>query len=293
LTFTEAIAALVGRLTRVEGPVVDLASRLLVVAVALVAAWAGYRALGRVVDRLLRPLEGAVDYPAKVQRARTLGPLLKNAALYGVWFLAGVVILREIGVDVRALLVSAGVLGLAVGLGAQSLIKDVITGFFLLFEGLIAVGDVIEVGTHTGTVESIGLRVTKMRLLNGALRVVPNGELTQFTNHHRGWGRAVVDVAVSCEVSVSRALAVLEQVAAAWARETGLALEPAQAQGVIRFGDGDMWLRLMVKVDPARRFDVEMELRRRIKEAFEREGIPMAGADRLIYVRASPPETKP
>ena len=292
MTFADAIAALVGRLTRVEGPVVDLVSRLLVVTVALVAAWAGYRALGRVVDRLLRPLAGAADYPLKVQRARTLGPLMKNAALYGVWFLAGVVILREIGVDVRALLVSAGVLGLAVGLGAQSLIKDVITGFFLLFEGLVAVGDLIEVGTYTGTVESIGLRVTKMRLLNGALRVVPNGELTQFTNHHRGWGRAVVDVAVAYEVSVSRALAVLEQVATDWARETGLALEPPQAQGVIRFGDGDMWLRLMVKVDPARRFDVEVELRRRIKEAFEREGIPMAGADRQIYVRASPPEVK-
>jgi len=292
LTFTDAIAALVGRLTRIEGPLVDLGARLLVVAVALVAALAAYRALGRVVDRVLRPLEGAADYPLKVQRARTLGPLMKNAALYGVWFLAGVVILREVGVDVRALLVSAGVLGLAVGLGAQSLIKDVITGFFILFEGLIAVGDVIEVGPHTGTVETIGLRVTKMRLLNGALRVVPNGDLTQFTNHHRGWGRAVVDVGVPYEVSVSRALGVLEQAAGAWARETGLALEPPQAQGVIRFGDGDMWLRVMVKVDPPRRFDAEADLRRRIKEAFEHEGIPMAGAESRVYVRASSPEVK-
>src|SRR5262249_7547592 len=117
-TFTDAIAELIGRVARVDGPLVDLVSRLLVIALALIAALAGYRALARVVDRLLRPLEGAADYPARVQRARTLAPLMKNAALYGIWFLAGVVILREIGVDVRALLVSAGVLGLAVGLGA-------------------------------------------------------------------------------------------------------------------------------------------------------------------------------
>ena len=291
-TFADALAELLGRFARVDGPFVDLVSRLLVIVLALVAALLAYRALGRLVDRLLRPLEGAADYPAKIQRARTLAPLMKNAALSGRWVRAGVVILREIGVDVRALLVSAGVLGLAVGLGAQSLIKDVITGFFLLFEGLVAVGDVIEVGAHTGTVESIGLRVTKMRLLNGAVRVVPNGELTQFTNHHRGWGRAVVDVAVPYEVSVARALGVLQQVAATWARETGLALEPPQAQGVIRFGDGDMGLRLMVKVEPARRFDVEAELRRRIKEAFEQEGIAMAGADRVIYVRPTQSEVK-
>ena len=107
-----------------------------------------YRAALHVIDRLLRPLEGASDYPAKVQRARTLGPLMTNAIRYTLTFVALVVVLREVGVDVQALLVSAGVLGLAVGLGAQSLIKDVITGFFILFEGLIGVGDVIEVGGH-------------------------------------------------------------------------------------------------------------------------------------------------
>jgi small conductance mechanosensitive channel len=278
-TFTEALAALLGRLGRIDGPLVALLSRLLVIVIAVVAAWSAYRALGRLIDRLLRPLEGAADYPAKVQRARTLAPLLKNAALYGVWFLAVVVILREIGVDVRALLVSAGVLGLALGLGAQSLIKDVITGFFLLFEGLIAVGDVIEVGPHTGTVESIGLRVTKLRLLNGALRVVPNGELTQFGNHHRGWARAVVEVSISTRVRVADAFAALERVAEAWARETGLALEPPLTQGLIRLGDGDMGLRVMVKVEPARRLEAEMQLRRRIKEAFERgEILPAGGA---------------
>jgi small conductance mechanosensitive channel len=191
--------------------------------------------------------------------------------------------LREVGVDIRALLVSAGVLGLAVGLGAQTLIRDVITGFFILFEGLIAVGDVIEVDSQTGTVETIGLRVTRIRLLNGGQRVIPNGELTKFTNFNRGWARAVVDVSVGYDTDVRRALETLERVGREWARETGHALEPPEAQGVVRFGEGDLGLRLLAVVEPSRRFDAEAQLRRRIKEAFERDGIPFP--HRVVYLQ--------
>src|SRR5262249_53508044 len=129
-SFAEAVGALLARLFHVEGPAVVLLARLLVIVAALGVALLVYRAAVPVIDRLLAPLEGAADYPVKVQRARTLGPLMKNVARYALTFLALVVILREVGVDVQALLVSAGVLGLALGLGAQSLIKDVITGFF-------------------------------------------------------------------------------------------------------------------------------------------------------------------
>ncbi len=182
-SLAEAAAELIARVTRLEGPVVAVLARLLVVSVALTAGFLTYRALGRVIERLLRRAEGASDDPGRAQRAQTLAPLLKNVALYALSFTVAVVILQEMGVDMRAILVSAGVLGLAVGFGAQALIKDVISGFFILFEGLVRVGDVIEVGGHTGTVETIGLRVTTMRVPNGALRVVPNGELTQFANY--------------------------------------------------------------------------------------------------------------
>jgi len=202
-------------------------------------------------------------------------------------------VMAEVGVDIRALLVSAGVLGLAVGLGAQSLIKDVITGFFILFEGLIAVGDVIEVGSHVGTVESIGLRVTKLRMLNGAQRVIPNGELTQFANYNKGWARAVLDVTVAYDVDVRRALELLERLAREWGRETGLALEDPQAQGIVRFGDGELGLRLMVKVPADKRAEAEMELRRRIKETFDREGIQVPSAERVVYLRAEKPGRDP
>jgi moderate conductance mechanosensitive channel len=287
-SLAEALSALVGRVLHVEGPVVDVLARILAIVVAVVLAVFAYRAAAHLIDRLLRPLEGATDYPVKVQRARTLGPLMKNVALYTLAFVTLVVILREVGVDVQAILMSAGVLGLAVGLGAQSLIKDVITGFFILFEGLIGVGDTIEVGQNTGTVEAIGLRVTKLRMLNGAQRIVPNGELTQFANYNREWARAVVDVGVGYDTDVGRALGVLERVGQEWAKATGQALDRPQVQGVIRFGESDLGLRLMVKVEAAKRFDIEAELRRRIKETFEEEGIPFP--QRVVYLekKASP-----
>jgi moderate conductance mechanosensitive channel len=287
-SLAEAVAALVGRLTHLEEPAVSVISRLLVILAYLLLTVLLYRGASHLVDRVLRPLETAVDDLGKVQRARTLRPLMKNVALYTLSFLALIVILREVGVDIQALVVSAGVLGLAVGLGAQTLIKDVITGFFILFEGLIGVGDVIEIGGHTGAVESIGLRVTTLRLQNGAQRVIPNGEITQFVNYNRGWGRAVIDVSVGYEVDVKRALGVLEAVGNEWARETGHALEAPEVQGIVRFGEGDLGLRLMVKVEAARRFPAEVELRRRIKEAFERESISFP--QRVVYLqeRTSP-----
>lgn len=274
-TLTEAFGRFLGTLVRLEGTPGTVVARLLTIVVVLALAVGAYRVIAGLVDRLLRALPGTADYSAKVQRAHTLGPLMKSAARYLLAFVALVIVLREVGVDIQAILVSAGVVGLALGLGAQSLIRDVITGFFLLFEGLIGVGDVIEVGLHTGTVEAIGLRVTKLRLLSGAQRIIPNGELTSFTNYNRDWARAVVDVSVAYEEDVRRALRVLEQAGQRWAEESQAALEPPQAQGIIRFGEGEVQLRLQVKVDASRRWDVELELRRRIKDAFQAEGVRM------------------
>jgi small conductance mechanosensitive channel len=283
-SLAEAAAELIARVTRLEGPVVAVLARLLVVAVALGTGFLAYRGFSRVIERLLRKAEGAIDDPGHFQRAQTLAPLLKNVALYVLSFTVAMVILQELGVDMRAIFVSAGVLGLAVGFGAQALIKDVIAGFFILFEGLVRVGDVIEVGGHTGTVETIGLRVTTLRVPSGALRVVPNGELTQFANYNRGWARAIVDVGVTYDTDVRRALDALERAGREWAAEAGLALEPPRAQGIIRFGESDVGLRLVVKVTPAARGDAEIELRRRIKEVFDREGLELAAPQRAVYL---------
>ncbi len=286
----EALSRTLAKAVAVERPLEALTARAIIILGTLVLAWVAYRLTTHLIDRLLAPLAGARDYSAKVQRARTLGPLMKSIARYLVAFVALMVILREIGIDIQAILVSAGVLGLAISLGAQSLIKDVITGFFLIFEGLIAVGDTIEVGPHLGTVEAVGLRVTKLRTLNGAERVIPNGELTQFANYNRGWARAVGDVGVGYDADVQRALGVLVAVGRQWGEETGWALEPPQAQGIIRFGESEVGLRLMVKVEAPRRVDAENELRCRIQEAFRRERIPIPFPRRLVYLRQETPE---
>jgi small conductance mechanosensitive channel len=251
----------------------------------ILIGWIGYRLVAALIARLLRRLEGVAVSPARAQRARTLGPLLTSIARYLVGFLVAVVILQQIGIDVRTLIVSAGVAGLVIGLGAQSLIKDVVSGFFLLFENLVTVGDVVEVGSHTGVVESVGLRVTKIRKFSGELRIVPNGELTSFGQHSAGWGRAVVEVGVDYAQDAGRVLRVLESVGKAF-REAhpGLVLEPPTAEGILRFGDADVMFRLHARVDAQQKFPLELELRRRVKEALDAEGVGGPRAHRVVLL---------
>jgi moderate conductance mechanosensitive channel len=250
-----------------------LAARLLSGLVAAVLLLLAYRLLLGVLARIVaaRPL-------AETARLRTLASLVTSLLRWTVGFVLVVVVLRELGVDVLPIIVSAGVLGLAIGFGAQSLIRDVITGFFLLFEGLLQVGDVVQIGATLGTVESIGLRITTIRTDDGALRVVPNGQITEYANHSAGGVRAVVDVPVSRDVPVDDALAVLAEVGEAWARESGLALDRPQVLGIIGFSGTDLILRLAVRVAPPGRLAAEAELRRRIKVAFDRHHWSPVGA---------------
>jgi small conductance mechanosensitive channel len=249
-------------------------ARLAAIVAVLLVGWIGFRLIAVLIDRLLRRLEGVSDSPSRTQRARTLGPLLTSMARYVVGFVVVVVILQQIGIDVRTLIVSAGVAGVVIGFGAQSLIKDVVSGFFLLFENLIGVGDVVEVGAHTGVVESVGLRVTKIRKFSGELRIVPNGELAAFGLHTAGWARLVVEVSVDYEEDIGRALRVLGEVGEALAAAHPAAmLERPTAEGLLRVGQAEAVLRLHARVVATERFPLELEARRRIKDAFAAHGI--------------------
>jgi moderate conductance mechanosensitive channel len=253
-----------------------LLSRLTAVVVTIAVLLVAYVLLTRFIERRLAPREGEPAASPRRLRLRTVSSLMTNVVRWVVGFVVLVVILRELGVDVQALVVSAGVLGLALGFGAQSLVKDVITGIFLLFEGLIAVGDVVEVDGHHGAVEAIGLRVTKLRAFDGSLHVVPNGQLAAFTNRSRGWARAVVEITLPREVPVEAALDVLKRAGEEWARESG-ALEAPQTHGIMRFSGADAVLGLTAKVESDKRLEAEYELRRRVKQAFEREKWPTVG----------------
>jgi len=273
----EELSAMLARTFPLDEDAAHLVARISAILGAVLIGWLGYRVLAVLIRRLIRPLEGSTDYPSRAQRARTLGPLLTSVTRYIVAFIVFVVILQQIGIDVRGLLVSAGVVGIVIGLGAQSLIRDVIMGFFIMFENLIAVGDVIEVGQHTGVVESVGLRVTKLRKFSGELRIVPNGELSAFGHLTAGWGRLVVEIAVDYEEDVDRALGVLGEVGKALAQaRPGVILEPPTAEGILRFGQSgstEMVLRLHARVIAGEKVALEFEARRRAREAFAAHGI--------------------
>ena len=271
-----------------EGPA-SAVTHLLSIAGVLVLVWLAYRLLVRLIHRLLQPLETGTGDLARMQRARTLGPLLVSVVRYALAFVAVVVVFQELGIDVRAFVVSAGVVGIAIGFGAQSLIRDVIAGLFILFENLIAVGDVIEVGAHAGVVEQVGFRVTKIRKFSGELRIVPNGELTAFGHHSAGWARAVVEVGIAYDEDVTRALQVLDDVGRAIrAAHPGAVLEPMAAEGIVRFGPSEVVLRLCGRVTALERQPIEYEIRQRVREALIATGVRLPVAETRVRLAPDP-----
>ena len=204
----------------------------------------------------------------------TFLPLLQSVIAYLVAFFALILVLREVGVDATALLAGAGVVGIAVGFGAQTLIRDILTGLFLVFEDSISVGDVVQIGDVTGTVEEIGLRITRIRTFSGALVTIPNGEIVRITNYNRGFTRAVIEVSVAYEADVDKAVAVLEDVARDYRRNhPELILEEPTVQRIVRLENSGVVLRVVARVVPQKHWEIERDLLYYIKKAFDAEGI--------------------
>lgn len=218
------------------------------------------------------------------RRGMTLAPLLTSVVRYLVWFIAAIYGLKTIGLDPTPLVAGAGVLGLAVGFGAQSLVKDVITGFFIITEDLISVGDIVEIDTRAGQVEEITVRVTKLRLYSGELRIIPNSEIRQIGNRSRGFMRAIVPVTLAPHVNVREVLTVLESVAQSYCeRNPERVLGPPEIHGLVDFGLEQMIGRVVVKVPPSLLPDVERDLRLAIAQAFQERGIaPFARERRAL-----------
>ncbi|MBI5443401.1 MAG: mechanosensitive ion channel family protein [Deltaproteobacteria bacterium] len=261
-----------------------VATKAATILLVLVLASVATRLTGKAVGRLLAPRLGAPGFEEKLARSKTLIPLLRSMARYVIYFVAGVAILQQVGIDATAVLASAGVVGIAVGFGAQTLVKDLISGFFLLFEGLIAVGDVITVGAHTGEVEAIGIRTTQLRKLNGELWMIPNGEISHFGQLRRGYGRAAVNVPMPYELDSEALLRTIEDAALEWARANeGLALERPQVEGPIDLAPA-CTARVSVKVPPGQQAPAEQSLRRALKRALDAAGIPPPYPRQVSYV---------
>ncbi len=238
----------------------------------------------RLTERVLKPREGAKDYALQLRRSQTLQPLLLEVQRYFIYFVATATILAQLGIDTGAILASVGVVGLALGFGAQNLVKDVISGFFLLFDGLVAVGDVVKVNdTTAGAVEAVGLRNTQLRDFSGLVWIIPNGDLRQFGNFNRGWMRAVVPVDIAKESDIRRAREIILEIGQAWAAERAdIVLEPPEVQGLMTLTDQSMQLRLVIKMKAMEQWAAERELRARIKQALDERGIEVPYPRRVL-----------
>lgn len=241
-----------------------------------------YRLISIGLRRILKKRIGGIHEA----RAKTVIPLVDSIIRYLFFFITIIAILRELGINYGAILAGAGVVGLAVGFGAQSLIKDIISGFFILFEGLISVGDVITVGDETGVVENIGLRSTQFREFSGLLRTIPNGELTRFGNYNRDFMRALVSIDVDYDSNVEKCIAITEEVAKEWAKQNQeIVLEEPIVQGILNYTTKGTTIRIVVKVKPQTQWDAEWQLRYKIKLAFDKEGIKFPADRRDVHIK--------
>lgn len=216
------------------------------------------------------------------RKAKTLDVLLKSVLRYVIYFLVGIAIIDALGVPTSSIIASAGIVGLAVGFGAQGLVKDVLTGFFILFEDQFSVGDYVEIAGLGGVVEEVGLRVTKLRDFSGVLHIIPNGSIDKVTNHNRGNMRAMVDVSVAYEENPDTVRSVLDIVASEMAADTPTIVEGPRVLGIADLADSAVVFRVWAQTLPMEQWGVERELRRRIKLAFDKEGIEIPYPRRVI-----------
>ncbi|MBB6626748.1 mechanosensitive ion channel family protein [Nocardioides sp. KIGAM211] len=229
-----------------------------------------------------------VNATRRVQRAKTMGDLLKSIVTGVLVAIVGTMMLSELSVNIAPIIASAGIIGLALGFGAQSLVKDFLSGIFMIFEDQYGVGDVVDVGEASGTVEAVSLRVTRLRDLNGTVWYVPNGEILRVGNMSQNWSRAVVDIAVGYREDLARVQSVLRDVAHdMWDDEDykGVIIEEPEVTGVEMFNTDSVTLRVLIKTAPMEQWAVARELRQRLKARFDHEGIELPLPTRVVWQR--------
>lgn len=225
------------------------------------------------------------------RREATLLKLLDNVITYVIYFIALVMILDTFGVAVRTLLAGAGIVGLAVGFGAQSLVKDVITGFFIIFEDQFSVGDYVRIGNFEGYVETIGLRVTKIKSWTGEVHILPNGSITQVTNFSLHNSVAVVDVSVSYEGDIERAEQTIRELLAELPAKYEDMVAPPELLGIQNFTSSEVVMRVVCETKPMRHMFIARALRKEIKLRLDEHGIEIP-FPRLVLYNRQEEETK-
>ncbi|CAN5761458.1 mechanosensitive ion channel family protein [soil metagenome] len=283
------------RLTWMEmfawAPLASTAARMLVV---LALAWAATRVLSvflRRVERSIQPGDPAT-VSMQEQRVRTLLGLLRSVGIAFIVVITLFMVLSALGIQIGPLLAGAGVVGLAISFGSQSLVRDVISGLFILIENQFGVGDVIRLGDVGGKVEKMSLRIVVLRDAHGAVHIVPNGEIKRVTNLTRAFSRAVLDIGVAYKEDVDRVMDVMREEGRLLREEPAwgpLITEEITVPGIESFGDSAVVIRLVATTLPLKQWDVARELRRRLKKRFDAEAIEIPFPHRTLYLGKDEP----
>ncbi|CAN5489659.1 mechanosensitive ion channel family protein [soil metagenome] len=273
-------------------------------ALALALRWVLRKAIDRVVQRAEDPATSKLGMAAeranpmqaarRAQRAETMGALFKSIVTGVIVAIFGTMMLSEVGVDIAPIIASAGIIGIALGFGAQSLVKDFLSGVFMILEDQFGVGDIIDIGGATGTVEAVSLRVTRLRDINGTVWYVPNGEILRVGNQSQNWSRTVLDVGVGYHEDLARVRVVLEDIAhAMWESEDfkGQVIEEPSVWGVQELAADAVTMRVVLKTTPGAQWAVAREMRQRIKARFDHEGIEIPFAQRVVWHRQESNDT--
>jgi moderate conductance mechanosensitive channel len=248
----------------------------LILALALLAARLGSRLAGRSIRSLGARSPLREVNPRSDQRAETLAGVAVSLVRVFVWTFAVLLILGELGLNLGPFLAGASIVGVALGFGTQSLVKDFVSGFFILVEDQYGVGDVITIADTTGTVEEINLRVTRLRGSDGTVWFVPNGEIRKVGNSAREFARSIVDVIIPNKADLTGAMTAIAEEAAALVREPAWAeavLEEPEVLGVESIGADNVTVRVSTKITPAHRAPLAREMRSRISSRLQRDGL--------------------
>jgi small conductance mechanosensitive channel len=244
--------------------------------------------LRRIKPLMLKHLESDNDLDSSEmeKRLETLISILRSTIKVVVWLVIGMLILRKIGIDIAPIIAGAGIVGLAVGFGAQELVRDFITGFFMLLENQIREGDVAIINGTGGLVENVGMRTIVLRDLSGVVHVFQNGKINTLSNMTKNWSAMVFDIGVAYKEDTDRVVAVIGQVAEDLRSDPDFAdsiLEPIEIFGVDQFGDSAVIIKARFKTKPIEQWNVGREFKRRLKKAFDDQGIEIPFPHRTVY----------
>jgi small-conductance mechanosensitive channel len=239
-------------------------------------------------------LETEVSSLRAEQRINALTSVLRSVATFAIFTIAGFLILGELGLNLAPLLAGAGILGIALGFGSQALVKDFLSGLFILVEDQFGVGDIVDLdGSTSGTVEAVSLRTTRLRSVDGTVWHVPNGDIRRVGNKSQHWSRALLDIDISYDTDIDHAKSVIQRIADELWHERDDILEEPEVWGVESLGPHSVIIRLVVKTRPSDQYAISRELRQRLKEGFEAEGIEIPFQQQTVWNRTDDPPARP